>query len=231
MVSVVIPAYNEAGNIPRTLESLAAQTTAWPFEVIVVDNASTDQTGAAAKRFSQQINLTVIQQPVKGRGAARAAGFRQARGDIIMSTDADTAVPTDWIDRLIAGFSDPKIAAVTGTCQINDCARWTNRIFNWFQPNAMRLYRMTFGHFWLTGSNFAIRRSAYLKSGGFTPAVNDLEDIELGFRVRKVGRIKFIRDVPVTSSGHRFQGGLVKGLWPYIRAFVGRFYLKKEIAR
>ncbi|HSH31897.1 MAG TPA: hypothetical protein VK963_04500, partial [Candidatus Saccharimonadales bacterium] len=95
----------------------------------------------------------------------------------------------------------------------------------------MVLYRLVFGHYWLTGSNFAIRRAAYRRSGGFSMQINDLEDIELGFRVRKIGRIKFIRHLPVTSSGHRFRQGLAGGLWPYIRAFVGRFYFKKVIAR
>ncbi len=231
MISVVIPARNEADHIGVCLESLTCQVGAPDFEVIVVDNGSTDATAELASRFAKRLGLKILSQPQLGRGAARAMGFQAARGDIILSTDADTVVPPDWVAILSQTLARSPAAAVTGTCKITDCRPLTNWGFNWFQPNAMRVYRLIFGHYWLTGSNFAVKVQAYRQSGGFDPKVRDLEDIELGFRLAKVGRIKFLRRPATITAGDRFRAGLIRGLTPYARVFVHRFALKRELNR
>jgi hypothetical protein len=91
----------------------------------------------------------------------------------------------------------------------------------------MRAYRFTFGHYWLTGFNFAITRDAYLRSGGFKAELNAQEDVELAYRVKKIGKIKFIQDMPVEVSGRRYQKGLVIGMLPYVTTFLKYFFLKK----
>lgn len=234
MLSVVIPAYNEEEHIGKCLESLMDQDTDKEFEVIVVDNASTDRTAEVARGFSDTLKLTVIHEPKKGRGAARAAGFGVARGDIIFSTDGDAVVPPGWIASLLADLQrHPDAAAVSGTFRIADCGPCTNLLFNIIQPLAMLLYCPFFGHYWLTGSNFAIRKSAYEAAGGFDTDATSSEDTDLAFRVKKVGRIRFVWNVPVTSSGRRFRGGLpglLRGLLAYPTSWIGRFVLRKKDA-
>jgi len=230
-VTVVIPAYNEAETIGMLLEALVHQVTKYTFEVIVVDNASTDQTAAAARKFDKQLHLKVITEPISGRGAARAAGFAVARGDIILSTDADTSVPPDWIERLVSTLEDSGAVAVAGTCRIEDCSLRINRQFNWLQPRLMVAYRVVFRHYWLTGSNFAIKAAAYHQSGGFSQKAADMDDIDLGFRVHRIGRIAMTPDVPVTTSGRRFKNGLLRGLSPYAAVFFRVFLLRQQSAR
>lgn len=228
MVSIVIPAFNEGKFISACLDSLSRQTYSQIFEVIVVDNASTDTTTDVVKAFAKTLNIKIVHESKKGRGAARASGFAKAKGEVILSTDADTHVPENWIDSLALYLNDKNCVAVTGTCKIVDSSWFTNAMFNLFQPLAMRLYRIFTGHYWLSGFNFGIKKEVYLKSGGFNPNLNIQEDIELSFKVSKLGIIKFFPNLPVTVSGRRYKSGLLSGLVPYAATFINYFLFKKE---
>lgn len=229
LISIVIPAYNEEKQISSCLDALVKQSTARKFEVIVVDNNSSDKTVKVANRYNGKLNLRVISEKQKGRGSARYAGFNKASGTIILSTDADASVPENWIERIMSAFeNETGVLAVTGTCKITDSSFLTNALFNYFQPAVMRVYKIFFGHYWLSGFNFAIRRSTYIETGGFDHKLNTQEDVDLSFRVSKVGRIKFIPDLCVTVSGRRYQKGLISGIVPYIKTFVSYFWLKRK---
>lgn len=111
---------------------------------------------------------------------------------------------------------------------MDDCNWIANNIINVFQPVITVVYRLLFNHYWLAGFNFAIYKQIYEKSGGFNTKLNAIEDVELAFKVSKIGKIKFIPDLPVTFSGRRFQKGLIKGLIPYLTAFLRHYFQKKE---
>lgn len=227
MVSIVIPAYNEEKIISQCLDSLCAQNTKQKFEVIVVNNNSTDQTEKIVKKYKDRLPLMIINEKNKGRGWARFAGFKVARGGIILSTDADTEVPKNWVEKLSAVLNDQDIVAVSGPCKINDCSPSENIIYNLIQPLVMMGYAVVFRHYWLNGFNFGVKKEAYLKSGGFNPKLNAQEDVDLGFKVNKVGKIKYI-NLPVTCSGRRFRGNLLKGLISYPKIFIEYYFLKKK---
>lgn len=224
--SVVIPAYNEEEYIGRCLESLVRQNTNMKFEVIVVDNGSTDGTVRIAETFHDRLALSVAHEEMKSRGAARGKGFSLAKGDIILSTDADTEVPSDWIERMTEAFSNARVVATTGTCHIEDQSALSNSIFNMIQPIAMVLHRMVFGAYWLTGSNFAIRKSTYRESGGFDASRKSQEDTELGHRVKKLGVIRIIRSASVRTSGRRFKKNIIVGLLDYAINFIKQYALR-----
>lgn len=226
MISVVIPAYNEEKFIGKCIESLIHQQTKQSYEVIVVDNASTDKTYDIACKYKKRLDLKVLKEPTKGRGRARFTGCRAVKGDIILSLDGDSMAPVDWIEKMTKPLKDPNIVAVTGTGQIDDCSPRINATFNTLQPICMIAYRLLFRHFWLTGFNFAIRTDTYKKAGEFDPKINCNEDTELAFRVKKYGKIKFIR-YPVTVSGRRVSKGVLRGFAPYLTGFVKYYALKK----
>lgn len=226
MVSIVIPAYNEEENIGRCLESLISQSTSQDYEVIVVDNASTDKTSDISKKYKDKLNLKIIKEPRKGRGQARFTGCQAAEGDIIISLDGDSIAPVDWIEKMTAPFKDQKIVAVTGTGRIDDCTPRINKSFNILQPAIMIGYRLLFRHFWLTGFNSAVRKDIYKLAGEYNPRLNSNEDTDLAFRVARLGKIKFII-LPVTVSGRRFKNGFIKGMFSYLPGFIKQFALKK----
>lgn len=228
MVSVIIPAYNEEQSISDCLQSLVNQKTSLEFEVIVVNNNSTDSTVNVINKYKDKLNLKIVNQLVKGRGAARQKGFEIASGDILLSTDADTLVSPNWIEKLSNSLKENNVVAVTQACKITDCGLVTNAVFNFLQPFFMRIYRLFFGHYFLSGFGFAIYRKTYIKSGGFNKKLNAQEDVDLSFRVSKLGKIKFIPNFPVISSGRRVNKGLFKGLIPYVKTFISYFFFKNK---
>ena len=225
-VSVVIPAFNEEKYIKNTLESLIDQDTNLEYEVIVVDNNSTDKTLEIARQFKDRINLRIINETKQGRGVARARGFDEARGGIILSADADTIFYQGWIETLASAIKGD-VVGVTTSCKINDLSLISNRIFNFGQPICMVLYRIFLGHYWLSGFSFGILKSVYLSSGGFDTSLQAQEDIDLSFKVAKLGKIKFINK-PVIFSGRRFKNGVLTGFFEYIYTFIEAFVFKRK---
>jgi glycosyltransferase involved in cell wall biosynthesis len=219
MISVVIPAYNEEKLIKSCLSSLTRQITKRKFEVIVVDNNSTDKTVQIANNFKKQLNLQIVRCKKQGRGAARAEGFKKSQGEIIFSTDCDTQVPTYWLESM-SKYLDKNFVAVSGPNRISDCSFMTNFFYNNLQPVFYFIYNLIFENSTLNGFNFCVKRQAYLKSGGFNRSLNAQEDLDLGFKLSKVGRIKLCSNLYVFSSGRRFKNGLIKGLISPIKTFI-----------
>jgi glycosyltransferase involved in cell wall biosynthesis len=111
-LSVVIPAYNEEQRLPPTLsriqEYLRAQS--YDYEIIVVDNGSTDATAETARRAG----VTVLREPTRGKGAAVRTGMLAARGAFILFSDADLSTPIEEVEKLMAaldGGADVAIAS------------------------------------------------------------------------------------------------------------------------
>lgn len=110
-ISIIIPAYNEEDFLPRCLKSIQAQKQAPTYEVIVVNNNSTDNTAIIAKRSGAR----VIFEKKPGVAYARQAGLQASKGEIIISTDADTYFPESWLATIWEFFSaNPDAAGLAG---------------------------------------------------------------------------------------------------------------------
>src|SRR5215510_3468696 len=110
-VTVVVCAYNEARLLPACLHTLRAQTRV-PDDIIVIDNASTDDTAAVARRVP---DVRVVNEPTKGLVVARETARRLVRTDLVAYIDADCRAPITWMERVIARFDRPSPpVAVTG---------------------------------------------------------------------------------------------------------------------
>ena len=111
-VSVVIPAWNEADTIHRTLASLAATRTLLRTELIVIDNNSTDRTGEVLAA----LGVRTLVQPVQGTPHARQMGLQRAKGRFHLCADSDTLYPPDWIDLMVKPMRENAgIVGVYGT--------------------------------------------------------------------------------------------------------------------
>src|SRR5581483_9075806 len=108
-VSVVVPAHNEEKNVAQTIEALLAQN--YPnFEIIVVNNASTDKTSEIVSKFP----VKLVHEPRKGLLWARERGRVEASGEIIANIDADCLPDENWIHTAVAHFDSHEVSAVTG---------------------------------------------------------------------------------------------------------------------
>lgn len=149
--------YNEAERIAACLWAIARQTVQ-PYEVIVVDNGSTDSTVAIAESFPF---VRLIHEAQKGVVHARDTGFNAARGDIIGRIDADSRIAPDWVETVTATFAnEPTTQAISGSLHYYDvaCHRLVDaidaRIRAW-------LGKRTAGAVYLLGANMAIRSTAW----------------------------------------------------------------------
>jgi len=183
---------------------------------VLVDNNSTDATVEVARVAAVGLDLRVVQESQQGRGAARRAGFRAARGGILFSADADTTYPQDWLETLLRAVEQTSAVATTTSARIRDLAPLQNLLFNLAQPLAMYCFRLVFGHHCLSGFSFAIERTVYEASGGFDAELNADEDADLSRRVARFGAIRLVLK-PVTMSCRRFRRGLIPGLFAYVR--------------
>ena len=157
-VSVVIPCLNDAPALAACLASLAAQTVR-PFEIVVVDNNSTDNSAAVASGFGAR----VVFEPVPGIPAAAAAGYDAARGQIIARCDADCVLPEDWIARIAESFAaDPTLAALSGPGRFYGFPRPLGALLSVLYLGSYYLAMgLALGHLPLFGSNLALRTSVW----------------------------------------------------------------------
>lgn len=211
LFSIVIPAYNEEEYLGQTLESLKKQNYSKQFEIIVVDNGSTDKTAEVARKYGAKI----IYEPKRGIAFARQAGFSAAKGKIVCSTDADTLLPKNWLSSIEKIFAkSPKIVGVAGHIDFYDWG-W------WFRLLAFP-YSLFF--FYLTnlysGANFAVLKSSFEKIGGFDLRYAAGEDTNLCQRLKKVGQVYRNPFLIVKTSARRYQKlGILGGLWSYLYSY------------
>lgn len=193
-VSVIIPAYNEEHNIARCLDSIHRQTKN-AYEVIVVDNNSTDKTAKVAKEHGAK----VIHEDRRGIISARNRGFDEATGDVIVRTDADTLVPRNWIAKISNHFEDEGVARLAGGSVFYRIWMWP--IFNFF----VFWINDIFGFKALFGPNFAIRRTVWneVRKELCHDSTSIHEDLDLAIHVGRFGGYQRDLSIKVDTSTRR----------------------------
>jgi glycosyltransferase involved in cell wall biosynthesis len=194
LISIIVPAYNEQELIAGCLDSLLKQTLDKDtFEIIVVDNRSTDMTA----RIAMGKGVRVVKELKKGYVHAIREGIEASQAEIIAFTDADCRVPADWATTILKDFSrSADIVAVGGKLSFYD-----------LHPILNGLIRLIlFPMHALPGNNMAIKREALTRIGGIDPQVNLTVDFWVNEKLRKIGKLKIDRHLLVETSGRRFKG-------------------------
>ncbi len=213
LVSVVIPAYNEEHYLANCLKSLQKQEIQVPYEIIVVDNGSTD----ATSRIAQSYKVKIVHESRRGRSFARQAGFEQAQGKYVLGTEADCIVPPEWMERLYRVLDEGKYLGVTGPGKINELSVMKQWFLNFGQPLCCKIHNLIFGYYFFDGFNFGISKEAFQHIGGFNTSFTTFDEIELASRLVRLGKICFLSDVIVTVSARRFKNGFLKGINEYLK--------------
>jgi glycosyltransferase involved in cell wall biosynthesis len=195
MISFIVPAYNEEVELLRTLSAIraAAANVAQPSEIIVVDDASTDATATVALQAGAQV-ISIDRRQI---AAARNAGAKAARGEILFFVDADTRISvqhvTDAIAALNAGCSGGS-ARVATDGGLPLWARVSVRIF----------CTVYFANNLGAGAFLFVPRKNFDAVGGFDEDLFIGEEIYFSLALRKLGRFKIL-PVPIITSGRKLR--------------------------
>lgn len=216
--SVVIPARNEAETLPGLLAALRAQTVP-PFEIVVVDNASSDDTAQVAAAHGAR----VLHCARRGVAHARQMGLEHAAGDWIASTDADSLPEPGWLAALEEAVH-PGTVALYGPMQFlplpgkvsAETARLSGHLYRLFLGAMAAAGQPNCG-----GANMAFSRSAALLAGGY-PDTEAREDILLGLALKRLGQVEYVPNAWVHTSARRLSRGWGPFLWQHIRNLAGR---------
>jgi glycosyltransferase involved in cell wall biosynthesis len=209
-VSVIVPARNAASFLRRCLTALRAEPSD-DFEILVVDDASTDETPAIAESMGARV---IRLESVRGPSGARNVAAREARGKYLFFVDSDVVVRPGAVKRVGDLLDrDPRTTAVFGSYDAEPEARTTlsqyrNLLHHWVHQNG----RPAASTFW-AGCG-AVRRQVFLHLGGFDETAYPrpcIEDIELGYRLRESDhRILLDRDLLCTHLKRWTLGSWIK---------------------
>lgn len=205
-VAVVLPVHNEQAALPRALAGLraAARCAPVPVDLVVVLDSCTDSSAAHLQGLAR---TTVLAVAARNVGIARAAGMAAAIGSEpcglwLMSTDADSVVPPDWVTSHLA-HATRGADMVLGTVTVADWQDWPAGLSEAYQHRYASRVRIT-GHAHVHGANLSLSAHAYLTAGGFPPLVV-AEDRALARAARAAGlRVLSVTDAPVSTSARPF---------------------------
>lgn len=221
-ISVVVPCYNAAAVLPEQLEALCGQTATSGWELVVVDNGSTDETFATVERFRDRLpSLKVVEAAGrKGAGYARNAGVAAASGDLLLFCDADDVVAPGWIEAMAEAVRPDTIVA----------GRWESRRLN--SPCLSAAFPLPqdaglqeWDPPWLPhagGGNLAIPRPVLEAVGPFDEDLRALEDTEYCFRAQLAGvRLVFEPSAVVSIRMRATPRGQYRQMRDYAEGQVG----------
>jgi glycosyltransferase involved in cell wall biosynthesis len=195
MLSFIIPAYNEEFELARSIKAVraAAESAGQPYEIIVVDDASTD----ATPKIARAEGATLIQIQRRQIAASRNAGAKAASGDVLFFVDADTQIspahPSAALAALRSGYSGGSArVALDGVIP-----RW-GRIF-------LRLFSVVyFANNLGAGAFLFTSRENFDRVGGFDEQLFVGEEVFLSIALKKIGRFKILSE-PVLTSGRKLR--------------------------
>ncbi|MEA2715617.1 MAG: hypothetical protein QOG91_645 [Candidatus Parcubacteria bacterium] len=219
-VSVIIPAHNEEKTIAAAIAAVLDSD--YPdFEVIVVNNASSDRTVEAAAAFPVRIE----HEGRKGTMWACECGRRAATGDIIVRMDADCLPERMWLRRATELFQDDGVVAASGPYDYYDVSPFFRRFSLFVQlyvyrPLHSALQFLGIGGIMMGGNSFFRARTLESIGGFNTDIVFFGDDTDAAKRMSAAGRVVYGRDIVIRTSGRRFKAkGTARTLIAYIFHF------------
>lgn len=217
-ISLIIPAYNEEKYIEECLLSIQKNSTEF-FEVILIDNKSTDKTVEIAQKFPF---VKIIREEKQGPTYARQCGFENTTGDILAFIDADTKIPRDWVTKMQREFEKNKsLVCLSGPYIYYDMSIFS-KLLVWICYVLLYMPAYFLIGYMAIGGNMVIKKSALEKVGGFnTDIIFYGDDTDIARRLSKVGKVKFTMSFYMHTSARRLSGeGIFTVGFKYVVNFI-----------
>jgi glycosyltransferase involved in cell wall biosynthesis len=233
MISFIIPTKNEERAIEKTIRSVARYSGS--HEVIISDAGSTDRTGEIARELGTHVlvyNGTARQNISQGRNVGAAA----AKGEFVVFLDADVTIPDmdGFFRSALSKFeNDPKLVALTTCCRVSsenqNFMDWL--MFGVIVPFLFYIQNNVFGTGAAAGEFQMIRRDVFANLGGFDETLVVTEDMELFWRLAKIGRTRFYGSLRAYHSGRRAHAiGWTRLIWQWVSNWFSALFFRKSIA-
>ncbi len=213
-VSIIVPCYNEASTIKGTTDSLLAMH--YPkdkFEVILVDDGSTDDTARVMTEYANHPQVVILRKENGGKHTALNAGIAIAKGEFVGCMDADSFVTLEALERVMANFDHENIGAVTSSMSVASPNSLSERMqeAEYLFGILMRHSLATVNGLYVTPGPFTIyRKRIFDELGPFTPA-HQTEDMEIALRMQRAGwKIQNAPNASVFTKAPTTVWGLIK---------------------
>jgi cellulose synthase/poly-beta-1,6-N-acetylglucosamine synthase-like glycosyltransferase/peptidoglycan/xylan/chitin deacetylase (PgdA/CDA1 family) len=228
-VSIVVPAYNEQLGIGRAVRSLAKSPYPNDFDVVVVDDGSSDRTAQIVEAMALP-NVRLIRQPNAGKAAALNRGIAAAEHEILITVDADTVFEEQTLERLVAGFAEPDVGAVSGNTKVGNrkrmLGRWQHIEYVMGFNLDRRMYEVLDCMPTVPGAIGGFRRAALQQSGGVSSATL-AEDTDITMAIGRRGwRVVYVDDARAWTEApetlgqlwrqrYRWAFGTIQSVWKH----------------
>mgnify|MGYP004475464189 CR=1 FL=1 len=204
MISVIIPLYNKEKCIRKTIDSILNQKGFSDFEIVVVDDGSTDRSCRIVETISDN-RVVLYHKKNGGVSAARNYGALLAKGDWITFLDADDLFYPDALSifhNLISRYPDDELFVANFKWLCNGQLRMNSRCMEFISENPAK--DIAIGRFYIRPGSFCISKRGYINSGGFDERLSFNEDREYGIRVSSLLRVvyspKFVMEYITENS-------------------------------
>lgn len=203
-ISVIIPVKNEADKIERCLEAVFGQTIK-PYEVMIVDGHSTDNTVENASKFP----VKIFYEDYHTRAGACQIGVEGAEGDFVAFTDADCVPEKNWLEDVVKEFDEGIVGVGCGIKNIGE-GLWKKSI-NLISGTFLGSANSVQGRFFknkryvnsISGCNSMYHKEDILKVGGFDVRLSTAEDTELNRKMLRIGKLLYTPDAVILHNHER----------------------------
>jgi len=209
VVSIIIPALNEEGRIEKCLSSINdLDAPEGIFEIILIDNGSSDRTGEIAKGLGAQV-YSITTGTIS---RLRNYGALKAKGEIFAFVDADCVVSKDWLKYALKELENESVGATGSNYQVPDQSTWVSKAWGF----NMRELKDRGETNWIQSGNLIIKRDVFNLVGGFDEHLSVCEDSDICYRIKDEG-YKIMSNLAISSYHLQFAetlgGFFKKELW------------------
>jgi cellulose synthase/poly-beta-1,6-N-acetylglucosamine synthase-like glycosyltransferase/peptidoglycan/xylan/chitin deacetylase (PgdA/CDA1 family) len=243
-VAVIVPAYNEAVGIERTVRALAASD--YPeFEIVVVDDGSTDDTAGIVERLGLD-RVRLLRKPNGGKASALNAGITASSAPVVVMVDGDTVFEPESLRRLVHPLGDPHVGAASGNTKVGNrrglLGRWQHIEYVTGFNLDRRMYEVLQCTPTVPGAIGAFRRDALAEVGGVSEDTL-AEDTDLTLSIGRTGRrVVYAEDARAWTEApstlgdlwrqrYRWSYGTMQSVWKHKRALFTRDPRERRIGR
>ena len=222
-ISVVIGTYNQKQTLEMVLRSFADQTiSASDYEVVVIDSSSSDGTDQMMNHLKVPYSLKYIVKENKGKSSARNHGVMEARSEIVLLTDADMIAAKDLLENHLLAHHQKKNSSVEGVTYnlnkkvtVDELKPDSPEVKPYIKQRLRNGQKLKWSYF-LSG-NLSLKKSTFIRAGGFDEKfrIYGWEDIELGYRLKKMG-VPLIYSAKAANYHYHFVSGarIFQGIYP-----------------